>query len=123
MYNGLLAGNVWDTVVESITKVNDAVNGVVWGWPMIILILGTGILLTVLTKFLQIRKFGASVNETLGDTFRSIGKKDKAKKKKENSTSPFDAFATAISGTVGTGNIVGVTSAIMTGGPGAVVWM
>ena len=123
MYNGLLAGNVWDTVVESITKVNDAVNGVVWGWPMIILILGTGILLTVLTKFLQIRKFGVSVNETLGDTFRSIGKKDKVKKKKENSISPFEAFATAISGTVGTGNIVGVTSAIMTGGPGAVVWM
>ena len=51
-----------------------------------------------------------------------MGKKGKAKRK-ENSISPFEAFATAISGTVGTGNIIGVTSAIMTGGPGAVVWM
>lgn len=116
---------MWDKIIEVITKVNDAVNGVVWGWPMIILLLGTGILLTILTKFLQVRKFGVSINETLGETFRGLGKKGKVAKKdkKENSISPFEAFATAISGTVGTGNIVGVTSAIMTGGPGAVVWM
>ena len=119
---GLLAGG-WDAFVGGVAKVNDFVNGIVWGWPMIILILATGILLTVLTKFLQIRKFGTSVNETLGNTVRSMRKKNEKAQSKENSISPFEAFATAISGTVGTGNIVGVTSAIMTGGPGAVVWM
>ena len=116
---------MWQTIVNGITKANDFVNGLVWGWPMIILILGTGILLTIMTKFLQIRKFGTSVNETIVPTLKSMGKKKKTegKDKKENSVSPFEAFATAISGTVGTGNIVGVTSAIITGGPGAVVWM
>ncbi len=110
-----------DKFFEVVEKVNNFINGIVWGWPMIILILGTGILLTVRTQFLQVRKFPTSVNETLGKTFKSVGKKQK--NKKENSISPFEAFATAISGTVGTGNIIGVTSAIMTGGPGAVFWM
>ena len=116
---------MWQAIINGVTKANDFVNGLVWGWPMIILILGTGILLTVMTKFLQIRKFGTSVNETIVPTLKSMGKKKKTegKDKKENSVSPFEAFATAISGTVGTGNIVGVTSAIITGGPGAVVWM
>ncbi len=122
MQVGLLASG-WDAFIETITKANDFVNGIVWGWPMIVLILGTGILLTILTKFLQIRKFGTSVNETLGATVRSMRKKNAKAKKDEKSVSPFEAFATAISGTVGTGNIVGTTSAIMTGGPGAVVWM
>ena len=112
-------------IINGITKANDFVNGLVWGWPMIILILGTGILLTIMTKFLQIRKFGTSVNETIVPTLKSMGKKkdNKGKDAKENSVSPFEAFATAISGTVGTGNIIGVTSAIISGGPGAVVWM
>ena len=119
---GLLASG-WDKFLEGVANVNDFINGIVWGWPMIILILGTGILLTILTKFLQVRKFGMSVDETLGNTVRSMRKKNEKAQKKENTISPFEAFATAISGTVGTGNIVGVTSAIMTGGPGAVVWM
>lgn len=118
---GLLASG-WDKFIGGVAKVNDFVNGIVWGWPMIILILATGILLTVLTKFLQVRKFGMSVDETLGNTVRSMRKKNE-KVQSKNTISPFEAFATAISGTVGTGNIVGVTSAIMTGGPGAVVWM
>ena len=118
---GLLAGG-WDKFISGVTKVNDFVNGIVWGWPMIILILATGIVLTILTKFLQVRKFGASVDETLGNTVRSMRRKNE-KVQSKNTISPFEAFATAISGTVGTGNIVGVTSAIMTGGPGAVVWM
>lgn len=109
--------------LEVVEKVNSAVNGVVWGWPMIILILGTGIFITIRTKCMQVRKFGASLGETIVPTVKSIGKKKKGLSKKENSISQFEAFATAISGTVGTGNIVGVTSAIMTGGPGAVFWM
>ena len=119
--DNLLAANVWDTIVNGVEKVNGWVNEVVWGWPMIILILGVGIFLTIMTKFLQVRKFGTSIGETIVPTMKSIGKK--RIKKTENSVSPFEAFATAISGTVGTGNIIGVTSAIMTGGPGAVVWM
>lgn len=110
--------------MEWLAKIVDAINDVVWGWPMIILILGTGIYLTVRTKFLQVRKFGTSWGETIIPTVKSMGKgKGKINLKDENSISPFEAFATAISGTVGTGNIVGVTSAIMAGGPGAVVWM
>ncbi|MGN1372951.1 MAG: alanine/glycine:cation symporter family protein, partial [Candidatus Coproplasma sp.] len=110
-----------DKVLEVIGAVNSFINDLVWGWPMVILILGTGILLTIRTKFLQVRKFGTSMKQSVGSTFKGIGKKKG--KKTEGSISPFEAFATAISGTVGTGNIIGVTSAIMTGGPGAVFWM
>ena len=113
-----------DKFFEVVAAVNSAINGVVWGWPMIILILGTGILLTVRTKALQVRKFGTSWGETIIPTVKSIGKKQvKGLNEKEKTISPFEAFSTAISGTVGTGNIIGVTSAIMTGGPGAVFWM
>ena len=114
---------MWESIIEVVSKVNGVINGVVWGWPMIILILGTGILITVRTKCMQVRRFGTSLGETIVPTVKSIGKKKKGQNKKENSISQFEAFATAISGTVGTGNIVGVTSAIMTGGPGAVFWM
>ncbi len=110
-----------DKIFAVVEKVNSFINGIVWGWPMVILILGTGILLTVRTKVMQVREFKRSIDETLVPTFKSIGKKHMSEK--ENSISPFEAFATAISGTVGTGNIIGVTSAIMTGGPGAVFWM
>lgn len=107
---------------EIVKAVNSAINSVVWGWPMILLILGAGVYLTVRTKALQVRKFGTSWGETIVPTVKSIGKKQTGLKK-ENTISPFEAFTTAISGTVGTGNIIGVTSAIMTGGPGAVFWM
>ena len=62
-------------ILEIIEKVNAAVNSVVWGWPMILLILGTGILLTVRTKALQVRKFGAAFGDTVLSTFKDIGKK------------------------------------------------
>ncbi|MBQ8284212.1 MAG: sodium:alanine symporter family protein [Clostridia bacterium] len=114
---------MWDSFVKGLTEVNSFINGLVWGWPMIILILGTGIVITVRTKLMQVRKFKNSCEETIVPTIKSIGKKHTNKSKKENSISQFEAFATAISGTVGTGNIIGVSSAIMTGGPGAVFWM
>ncbi|MBQ7769695.1 MAG: alanine:cation symporter family protein [Clostridia bacterium] len=123
MWNTMCLASFGDKLVNAIEKGNGKLNEIVWGLPMVILILGTGLLLTILTKFLQIRKFGTSVDKTLGDTIRSMKKKGKHLSKKENSVSPFEAFSTAISGTVGTGNIVGVSSAIMTGGPGAVLWM
>ena len=113
-----------EKILDVVAKVNSAINSVVWGWPTIILILGTGIYLTVRTKVLQVRKFGTSWGETIIPTVKSMGKKQpKLQVKGEKTVSPFEAFATAISGTVGTGNIVGVSSAIMTGGPGAVFWM
>ncbi len=123
MWNSMFLASFANKIVNGIEKANGKVNEIVWGLPMVILILGVGLLLTILTKFLQIRKFGTSVDKTLGDTFRSMKKKGKHLSKKETSVSPFEAFSTAISGTVGTGNIVGVSSAIMTGGPGAVLWM
>ena len=93
----------------------------VWGWPTIILILATGIFLTVRMRALQVRKFGHMLGVTIVPTVKSIGKTKKADTVK--SISQFEAFSAAISGTVGTGNIIGVTSAILTGGPGAVFWM
>ena len=113
---------MWDNILSGIEKVNDAINGVVWGWPVIILILGTGLLLSIRTGFLQVRRFGESLNTTIVPTLKSLGKK-KQKDGRVKSISQFEAFSTAISGTVGTGNIVGVVAAILTGGPGAVFWM
>ena len=93
----------------------------VWGWPTIILILATGIFMTVKLRALQVGKFGYTIKTTIVPTVKSIGKKRDADS--VNSISQFEAFSAAISGTVGTGNIIGVTSAILTGGPGAVFWM
>lgn len=114
---------MWENIIKTIEMVNDKVNGFVWGWPMIIMILGTGLLITIRLRAMQVRKFGESINTTIVPALKSVGKKEKNAKKGENSISQFEAFSAAISGTVGTGNIIGVTSAILTGGPGAVVWM
>lgn len=96
-------------------------DNILWGIPMIVLILSVGILLTVRTKAIQIRKFGTCLGGTIGKTLKQIKKNEKSGDK--NTLSPFSAFCTAVSGTVGTGNIVGVTTAILSGGPGAVFWM
>ena len=110
-------------IIEVIEQVNSFVNNLVWGWPVMILILGTGILLTVRTRALQVSKFGDSLKTTIIPTIKSIGKKQTNTDGKLKTVSQFEAFSAAISGTVGTGNIIGVTSAILTGGPGAVLWM
>ena len=95
---------------------------ILWGIPMIILILASGIFLSIRNKFFQVRKFGTSLKHTVGGTIKQMKKKEK-KSTNPNAISPFEAFSTAVSGTVGTGNIVGVTTAILSGGPGAVFWM
>lgn len=107
-----------DKVLEIISFIND---NILWGIPLIIALLGTGIVITIRTRAVQIRKFGDSVNSTIVPTVKSMGKKHA--KGDGKSISPFEAFSAAISGTVGTGNIVGVASAIISGGPGAVFWM
>ncbi len=113
---------MFEKIIDFITKIDSFMNGVVWGWPMIILILGTGILLTVRTRVMQVRKLGESMNTTIIPTIKEIGR-PKKEDTDAKSISQFEAFSAAISGTVGTGNIVGVVSAILTGGPGAVFWM
>ena len=106
--------------LESITSVNDAVNGFVWGKVGLILLISAGILLTVVTKVFQISHLKHWWQNTIGSLFKRdvIGhSKDK------RSISPFQALCTALAATVGTGNIAGVAAAICTGGPGAVFWM
>ena len=87
---------------------------------VMVLIFLTGVLLTIRNRFMQVTKFGYSVKKTIVQTLKKDGKPSENNKKK---VSPFAAFSTAVAGTVGTGNIVGVSTAIITGGPGAVFWM
>ncbi len=105
--------------MEKITAINDAINSFVWGKGVWLLI-ATGILMTVLTKFFQISHLGEWWKNTIGSLF----KKDVISHSKEKeSISPFQALCTALAATVGTGNIAGVAAAICTGGAGAVFWM
>ena len=103
-------------MVDLITSINSAVNNFIWGVPAMICIIGVGLLLSVRTRFIQIRKFPYSIKTTIGRMFR---KKDAS----DGAMTPFQAVCTALAGTVGTGNIAGVAGAIAVGGPGAVFWM
>lgn len=99
-------------------SLNDHINDFVWGPFMLVLLLGTGIYLTMRTRFFQLSKFGRMLKCTLGSLFS--GKKKTNGKQK---ISPFQAMSTALAGTIGVGNIVGIATAITMGGPGAVFWM
>ncbi len=99
---------------------NGEINSFVWGMPGLVLLIGTGILMTCLTKVFQITHIRHWFRETLGSMF----KKDVISHSKEKgSISAFQALCTALAATVGTGNIAGVASAICVGGAGAVFWM
>ena len=109
--------------MEAITAIISYINAnILWGIPMIVAIMGTGILLTVRTRFLQVKRFGMSIRTTIVPVL-TPGKKAGKRKAGEKTISQFEAFAAAVSGTVGTGNIVGVATAMLAGGPGAVFWM
>jgi AGCS family alanine or glycine:cation symporter len=97
-------------------KINSAVNGIVWGPLIIILIIGTGTYLSFMTGFFSITKLGYVLKNTL---LKMFAKDDKG----EGEVTAFQAVATALAATVGTGNIAGVATAIALGGPGAVFWM
>ena len=99
-----------------IENVNAAVNHFVWGIPAIICIIGVGLYLSIRTGFIQIRKFPLAMKQTIGKVFEK-------KEAKHGTMTPFQAVCTALSATVGTGNIAGVAGAIAIGGPGAVFWM
>lgn len=100
-------------MIEVITKVNDAINGVVWGWPALILLGFVGVLMTVMTKFFQVSHWGHWWKMTLGAIFKD---KHVTGHTKDKSISQFQSLCTALAATVGTGNIVGVAGAIATGG-------
>ena len=106
--------------METIISVNNAINGVVWGAFGLVLLIGTGILLTCMTGFFQVSRLGHWWKHTIGSLFskRVIGHS-----KEKGSISPFQALCTALAATVGTGNIAGVAAAICVGGAGAVFWM
>ncbi|WP_034446431.1 alanine/glycine:cation symporter family protein [Butyrivibrio sp. AE2032] len=108
--------------VSTVEKVNGAVNGFVWGLPMLVLLVGTGILMTILTKVFQVSHFKHWVKSTIGGIFKDkhvtahTGKDDMQ-------ISQFQSLCTALAATIGTGNIAGVAAAILSGGPGAIFWM
>lgn len=105
--------------LETITEINDAVNSFVWVKIGLVLLIGTGILLTFVTKFFQISHLRHWWKKTGGGVFD----KSSHNKKEKGSVSQFQALCTALAATIGTGNIAGVSAAICIGGPGAVFWM
>ncbi len=105
--------------LETLTNINDAINDFVWVEVGLVLLVGTGVLMTILTGVFQVTHIGHWWKKTVGGVF----KKDSHKKKDEKSVSQFQALCTALAATIGTGNIAGVATAIVLGGPGAVFWM
>ena len=102
-------------MTDVITRWNAALNGLVWGPPMLVLLVGTGIVLTVITRGVQFRHLGTALREVLGKLTTKGGG--------QGSVTPFQAVATALASTVGVGNIAGVATAIFLGGPGALFWL
>ncbi len=101
--------------MEFITSVNDFLNGIVWGPYMLVLLVGTGVFVSIRLKLFQVTRIGTWWKGTFG----SLNKRYKS----GANITPFQAVTTALASTVGTGNIVGVATAIVAGGPGAVFWM
>ncbi len=105
--------------METAIKINEFIGKIVWGTPTVLLLLGFGAYMSCRTGFFQIRHFGYVMKMTVGGIASG-----KSRKKGENGAlSPFQTLCTALSATVGTGNIAGVAYAIAMGGPGAVFWM
>lgn len=111
-----------ESIVSIIDRFQEIVNSFVWGIPMLVLLVGTGIMMTVLTGFFQLTHIRHWMKCTIGGIFKDkrvtahTGKHDKQ-------ISQFQSLCTALAATIGTGNIAGVASAIALGGPGAVFWM
>lgn len=109
------------TVTETVTKINSVINDFVWVKVGLILLMGTGILLTLCTKFFQLHHIGHWWKNTIGSVFKKNS--SSTKKTDKQTISQFQALCTALAATIGTGNIAGVAAAIVIGGPGAVFWM
>ena len=107
-----IAGGIYMTFTDFV----DYLNGIAWGPQMLVLLVGTGIYLSIRVGFIQFGKFGYVMKNTIGKVFSKQEAGD-------GEVTPFQAVTTALAATVGTGNIAGVTGAIALGGPGAVFWM
>ena len=106
----------WKSVGNWISDTLVKVDGFVWGPVMLVLLVGTGIFLTIRLKFRPWRNLGFAIKSTLSKEARTT-------KRGEGDVSPFSALTPALAATIGTGNIVGVATAMVSGGPGALVWM
>ena len=102
-------------MMDRLVEIHDQINALVWGTPLIIALMGTGLFLTILTGGIQFRRFGVAFREVLG--------KLRTKGTGAGTVNPFQAVATALASTVGVGNIAGVATAIHLGGPGALCWL
>ena len=102
--------------MEQLNEIIAQIDDFVWGPVMLVLLVGTGIFLTFRTRFLTWRNLGYALKSTLS-------KEARTKSRGEGDVSPFSALTTALAATIGTGNIVGVATAMVSGGPGALVWM
>ncbi len=111
-----------DNFLSKVELINNAINGFVWGLPMLVLLVGTGILMTCLTKFFQISHFKHWISNTIGGIFKD-SKVTAHTHKEDTQISQFQSLCTALAATIGTGNIAGVAAAIASGGPGAIFWM
>ena len=101
-----------ESFIEAFSAGVDAVDSFVWGWAMIALLLGTHLIMTVRTKFIQ-RKIGTAIKLSFS----------KADGEAAGDVSQFGALTAALAATIGTGNIVGVATGLLAGGPGAIFWM
>lgn len=102
----------YEKIFDLVTKVDDFV----WSPAMLVLLVGTGIFLTIRVGFLTWRNLGYAIKSTLS-------KEARTQKRGDGDVSPFSALTTALAATIGTGNIAGVATAMVSGGPGALVWM
>ena len=103
-------------ISAAFSSILSAIDDFVWGPVMLVLLVGTGIFLTVRLRFLTWRNLGYALKSVLS-------KEARTKKRGSGDISPFSALMTALAATIGTGNIVGVATAMVLGGPGALVWM
>ena len=111
-----------NSLFEKISHYNGIVNGIVWGVPMLCLILGVGVFYAIRTRLFQI----THARDVYDNTIKGIINRSKDKKdiqSKNNVISQFQALTTALASTIGTGNIAGVSTAIVIGGPGSIFWM
>ena len=105
---------VIDAIINAITIFFETVNTTLSDYILVTLLIGAGLFFTIRTRFVQIRCFGEGIKQVFGGVFS---------RHKGEGLSSFQALATAIAAQVGTGNIVGASSAILVGGPGAIFWM
>lgn len=105
-------------IMDLISQINAQINSIVWGPIMLTLLIGTGLLLSIRMGFPQFTRFAYVMKNTIGSLFSG-----NQHHKDASGVSPFQAVATAMAGTIGTGSITGVATALVSGGPGAIFWM